>query len=94
MVEKLDQDSRTKLLQLIEEFKQFGGKGIEVISSSHSQTDCVNIAQIASETNLLSSLGTDFHNVLNNYPKVSVGMNYPLPQSCNPVYNKLGITLL
>ncbi len=86
--------TRTKLLQLIDEFKQFGGEGIEVISSSHSQTDSISIAQIATETNLLASLGTDFHNILNNYPKVNVGMNYPLPQTCNPVYLKLGIDSL
>ena len=85
--------TRTKLLKLVDDFISYGGQGIEVISSSHTQTDCMNITQIALEKHLLASLGTDFHNIENNYPKINVGMNYPLPVKCKPVYTELGINL-
>ncbi|MCE2705654.1 MAG: PHP domain-containing protein [Proteobacteria bacterium] len=84
--------TRTKLLRLISDFKTCGGEGIEVISSSHSESECMDIARIAQECNLLASMGTDFHNI-NNYPKVNVGLNYPLPAICNPIYPRLGIEL-
>ena len=85
--------TRTKLLRLIEEFKQYGGRGIEVISSSHSKDDAMNIAHIAKVTGLLSSMGSDFHSIDANFKKILVGVNYPLPDICDPVYKEFGINL-
>jgi 3',5'-nucleoside bisphosphate phosphatase len=84
--------TRTKLIRLITEFKECGGEAIEVISSSHSEEECMNIARISKEYNLLASMGTDFHNI-DTYPKVNVGLNYPLPSICSPIYPRLGVKL-
>lgn len=85
--------TRTKLLRLIEEFKHFGGRGIEVISSSHSNDDVITTANIAHSTGLLSSIGSDFHSLDANFRKILVGVNPPLPVICNPIYAELGIQL-
>ena len=85
--------TRTKLVKLIGEFKSYGGEGIEVISSSHSITDSQNIATLARVHGLLCSIGSDFHNLNESYCKITVGLNYPLPIGCNPVYDRLGIVL-
>lgn len=83
--------SKTKLQQLITDFKNYGGIGIEVISSSHSQAEIMDIAQLAIKNDLYASLGSDFHNI-EGYPKVSVGMNHSLPSICKPIYPFIGIT--
>ena len=85
--------TRTKLLRLIQQFKQLGGLGIEVISSSHRPDDVQNIAKIAQDNNLLASVGSDFHNIDGNYRKIMVGINPPLPTICNPIYSNLGINI-
>jgi predicted metal-dependent phosphoesterase TrpH len=85
--------TRTKLLRLIDEFKQYGGRGIEVVSSSHSRDDVMNIAHIAKLTGLLSSIGSDFHNIEANFKRILVGVNPPLPETCQPIYTEFGITL-
>lgn len=83
--------TRTKLLRLINDFKQCGGRGIEVISSSHSKDDAFNIATIANHHGLLSSFGSDFHS-LETFRTIKVGINHPLPLSeCTPVYTALEI---
>lgn len=84
--------TQTKLLRLINDFKQYGGTGIEVISSSHSKEDASNISTLAYNCGLLCSLGSDFH-TLETFRTIKVGINYPLPQKqCIPVYTKLGIS--
>lgn len=85
--------TRTKLLKLITDFKNCGGSGIEVVSSSHSLDNALQMAQIARECDLLASIGSDFHNTTNNFACASVGINHPLPENCTPIYVKLGITL-
>jgi predicted metal-dependent phosphoesterase TrpH len=83
--------TRTKLLRLIDNFKTFGGIGIEVISSAHSKDDAYNIATIANNNGLLCSMGSDFH-TLETFKKIKVGINYPLPYgNCMPIYTQLGI---
>ena len=85
--------TRTKLLKLINDFKSYGGVGIEVVSSSHSLDDALHIAHIAKESNLFASIGSDFHNITNNFARAHVGVNYPLPPNCTPIYSKLGINI-
>jgi predicted metal-dependent phosphoesterase TrpH len=83
--------TRTKLLRLIDDFKQYGGRGIEVISSSHSKEDANSIAIIANNHDLLCSLGSDFHTI-ETFRTIKVGINYPLPnEQCKPIYAELGI---
>lgn len=81
--------SQAKLLQLIHDFKKAGGRGIEVISPSHSRSESRKIAVIANEHGLLCSLGSDFHDTSH---KSVLGVNPILPLlNCKPVYNEFNI---
>ena len=83
--------TRTKLLKLIEQFKALGGIGIEVISSSHSKDDVEQISGIALATNLLASVGSDFH-TLETYRTIHVGTCQALPLRSKPIFPLLGIS--
>ena len=84
--------TRTKLLKLIDEFKSYGGMGIEVISSSHSIQDEVNIAAICRQTDLLASVGSDFHQQ-ESYRIIRPGLNKALPDDLASVFPLLNITI-
>jgi len=76
---------RNKLKKLINEFKELGGKGIEVVSATHSTNDINTMAYHANEFNLYASVGSDFHD-----PKVTwnqMGKLPPLPERCKPIWN-------
>lgn len=82
--------TRTKLLKLIDEFKYFGGIGIEVISSSHSPQEEQNIAAICRHSQLLGSVGSDFHQE-ESYRRMLPGKNKALPAGLETVFPLLGI---
>lgn len=84
--------TRSKLLKLIDQFKEYGGIGIEVVSSSHSLSDIDDMAKIAKSENLLASIGSDFHSQNESYRQIIVGVNMVLPPICQSIYSKLGIT--
>lgn len=84
--------TRTKLLKLINEFKEFGGQGIEVISSSHTPRDEENIAAICRYTGLLASVGSDFHH-LESYRRILPGKNKSLPPGLSSIFHLIGIDL-
>lgn len=46
---------------LLLEFKAHGGRGIEVVTGSHTAQDAVRYASVAEEFDLLASRGSDFH---------------------------------
>ena len=46
---------------LFSEFKAHGGRGVEVITGSHSAAECIKYADVALEFDLLASRGSDFH---------------------------------
>jgi predicted metal-dependent phosphoesterase TrpH len=46
---------------LFSEFKEHGGRGVEVVTGSHSSHDFVKYADTAREFGLLASRGSDFH---------------------------------
>lgn len=73
-----------KLRQLIGEFKECGGEGLEVVSGSHSQQDMYNMAGIARECELLASRGSDYHGPEN--PWIELGRLPELPQGLVPVW--------
>lgn len=84
--------TRTKLLRLITQFKELGGVGLEIISSSHSKDDAYSMAQIAKNEGLVGSVGSDFHTADEGYRKIMVGVNYQLPDNmCKAIYPLLGI---
>ncbi len=82
--------TRTKLIRLIEEFKDCGGVGMEVISSSHTLSDESNIASLCRQQGLLASVGSDFHQEL-SYRRILPGRNKALPSGLESVFPLLGI---
>lgn len=53
--------SATRLRQLIEEFKSLGGIGFEAISGSHGKDEERRMIQLANQSDLYISKGSDFH---------------------------------
>lgn len=65
---KLEEDM---LRRMIEEFKEAGLVGMEVMYSNHSPEDDVFVAKLAKEYDLLPSGGSDFHG--SNKPAIDIG---------------------
>lgn len=82
--------TRTRLIKLIDEFKAYGGQGIEVISSSHSVQDEINIGAVCRQTGLAASVGSDFHQE-ESYRLLRPGKNKMLPDGVDPIFPLLGI---
>ena len=76
--------SATQLRRLIGEFRENGGVGIEVVSSSHSRDDCFAMALHARRAGLLASCGSDYHGPDN--PRAELGRIPALPNGCLPVW--------
>jgi len=77
--------SATKLRQLLNEFKECNGEGLEVVSSSHSVNDCITMALYAKQLDLLASRGSDFHGPESAW--VELGKIPPLPDTCQPIWS-------
>jgi len=77
--------SATKLRQFLEVFKACGGEGVEVVSSSHTPSDCANMARYARQFGLLASRGSDYHGPQHNW--IELGKIPPLPDQCVPIWN-------
>jgi predicted metal-dependent phosphoesterase TrpH len=84
------QFTRTKLVKLIDEFKAYGGIGIELISSSHSLQDEANIASLCINKGLCASIGSDFHKI-ETYRRINPGVNKASPNGIPTVFKYLGI---
>lgn len=76
--------SATRLRQLLSEFKSYGGVGLEVVSSAHSDSDCANMGRYAKQFDLLASCGSDFHGPEQSW--VELGRIPPLPEGCRPIW--------
>lgn len=76
----------TRLRQLIGEFKECGGEGIEVVSGSHSRDDCRTMADYARRFDLLASCGSDYHGP--ETPWMELGRLPELPPGCIPVWER------
>lgn len=76
--------TRTKLAQLIREFKDAGGEAIEVVSGSHTRDDTLHMAAVAREYGLLASQGSDYHGPEN--PWIELGRLRPMPAGCAPIW--------
>lgn len=84
--------SKSKIINLITEFKSYGGTGMEVISSSHSLSDEHLFGGLCKATNLLASIGSDFHRA-DHYRKIKVGINKTPPDNLPMIFDSLGISL-
>lgn len=78
--------TRTKLIALIEEFKEAGGKGIEVVRGNQDRATTQRIARIANDMELLASCGSDFHRPHRSWS--DLGRFSPLPPDCVPVWTE------
>jgi predicted metal-dependent phosphoesterase TrpH len=53
--------SEAELERLLREFMDRGGEAIEVLTSSHTQDQCIRFARLASRLGLAASRGSDYH---------------------------------
>lgn len=69
---------------LFNEFKQYGGIGIEVITGSHTPAQYEEYARVAQYFGFLVSVGSDFH--CPNESRIDLGKLPKLPISLKPVW--------
>ena len=69
------------------EFKQHGGRGVEVVTGSHSSADAVRYTETALEFDLLASRGSDFHGPGESH--MDLGSLPPLSPRLPPVWEAL-----
>jgi len=72
---------------LFSEFKAHGGRGVEVVTGSHSAADALRYADTALEFGLLASRGSDFHSPSESH--ADLGTLPPLPDKLTPVWTAL-----
>ncbi len=75
---------RDKLMGLCDEFIACGGTGIEVVCGSHGPKDYTRFAQVAQETGLRASVGSDYHGPEQVW--LDLGKLAPLPPGCTPIW--------
>ena len=78
--------THARLRELIVDFTAAGGKGIEVISGAQTSAQTQHLAKLATQFNLLSSAGSDFHRPGQSW--ADLGVVQPLPESRTPVWTR------
>jgi hypothetical protein len=76
--------TRTKLTELLDDFIEAGGLGMEVISGKQLAHETSDLAKIGTQKNLLASCGSDFHQPDLHWSEL--GKYPPLPKDCKPVW--------
>lgn len=76
---------RTNMLTLLHEFREMGGKGIEVVTGSHTPEMVPHFARLAHQFDLLASAGSDYHGPGQSY--FELGLLPDLPAMCTPVWH-------
>jgi len=69
----------------LDEFKQFGGRGIEVVTGSHTPDQYNEYAKVAQQYGLMASRGSDFH--APGESMIELGALPPLPAHLTPVWH-------
>ena len=69
---------------LLSEFKQLGGVGVEVVCGSHHPDQYGQYAQLAQQFGLRASRGSDYHGPGHSY--MDMGRLPDLPSQCEPVW--------
>ena len=77
----------TEEYALFTEFKAHGGKGVEVVTGSHTVAEYTEYADIAREFGLAASRGSDFHSPDESHTEL--GTLPPLPKGLTPVWEPL-----
>ena len=74
----------TWLNRLLSDFKNAGGKAMEVVTGRTNTDEIKLLASHAQRFQLAGSMGSDFHNPVNIYPEL--GRLFPLPDNIQPVW--------
>ncbi|MFA5914346.1 MAG: 3',5'-nucleoside bisphosphate phosphatase [Burkholderiales bacterium] len=77
--------TRAEMRKFLGEFKDGGGAGIEVVTSSHSAEQFLEYAILAREFGLLASRGSDFHGP--GESRIDLGMLPNLAADLKPVWH-------
>ncbi len=77
----------TEEYALFSEFAQHGGRGVEVVTGSHTTSDYLKYADMAQEFGLLASRGSDFHAPEESH--TDLGTLPDLPGQLTPVWAAL-----
>lgn len=73
-----------QLNELYAEFKELGGRGIEVVTGSHTKEEYKTFAKVALQHGFLASRGSDFHSPTESH--VDLGTLPDLPSQLQPVW--------
>jgi predicted metal-dependent phosphoesterase TrpH len=84
--------NRTALRDLLTEFKDFGGDALEVLTSSHTETQSREFVGHALRFGFLASCGSDFHGPGESW--LDFGDLPPLPEAVTPVWQNWPAELL
>lgn len=76
--------SAQALEALLMAFKEAGGNGIEVVTSSHTLDMAIRFCGLAKRFELFASLGSDFHSPTES--RMDIGRLPPLPDGCRPIW--------
>jgi predicted metal-dependent phosphoesterase TrpH len=81
--------TRSKLHELINEFKEAGGVGIEVVSGEMTVTQIREMAATCLRFNVLASSGSDYHG--DTLSRTKLGRQQQLPANCKPIWHDWNI---
>lgn len=73
--------------RFFEEFRDHGGRGIEVMSGAHSADQCREYARVARQYGFAASCASDFHGP--GESETDLGGIQPLPEDLRPVWAEL-----
>jgi 3',5'-nucleoside bisphosphate phosphatase len=76
-----------QLDELLSQFKDMGGRGIEVVTGSHTKDEYKTFAKVALQYGFLASRGSDFHSPTESH--VDLGTLPNLPSQLQPVWLEL-----
>jgi len=74
----------TEEYALFTEFIAHGGRGVEVVTGSHTHQEALKYADMAREFKLAASRGSDFHSP--DESRIDLGQLPPLPEDLTPVW--------
>ena len=74
----------TKLRRFLGEFKENNGRGMEVVSGSHTRDNVMTMAALCRKEQMLASCGSDYHGPENAW--IKLGKLPALPAGCAPVW--------
>jgi 3',5'-nucleoside bisphosphate phosphatase len=77
--------TRTKLRNLIGEFKDLGGAAIEVVSGNNTRDNTLTMARHAMDFKLMGSVGSDFHSP--EHSRIDLGRVMDLPEQVVPIWH-------